>query len=56
MGDDLLRFIGELKGAAMKVGQMLSLQDAFLPPEVGAVLRALQRVSPRYREGAGARS
>jgi predicted unusual protein kinase regulating ubiquinone biosynthesis (AarF/ABC1/UbiB family) len=26
----------------MKVGQMLSLQDAFLPPEVAVVLRSPQ--------------
>ncbi len=38
--------LGELKGAAMKVGQMLSLQDALLPPEVTGVLRALQRQAP----------
>ncbi len=38
--------LGEMKGAAMKVGQMLSLQDAFLPPEVAAVLRTLQAETP----------
>ncbi len=38
--------LGELKGAAMKVGQMLSLQDSLLPPEVAEVLRALQRQAP----------
>ena len=38
--------LGELKGAAMKVGQMLSLQDAMLPPEVAEVLRTLQRQAP----------
>ncbi|MBI5909647.1 MAG: AarF/ABC1/UbiB kinase family protein [Betaproteobacteria bacterium] len=38
--------LGELKGAAMKVGQMLSLQDAVLPPEVTGVLRALQKQVP----------
>ena len=42
----LVATLGELKGAAMKVGQMLSLQDAFLPPEVAAVLRALQKETP----------
>ncbi|MEE4301200.1 MAG: hypothetical protein V2J24_17290, partial [Pseudomonadales bacterium] len=26
--------LGELKGAAMKVGQMLSVHEGFLPPEV----------------------
>jgi len=38
--------LGQLKGAAMKVGQMLSLQDALLPPEVTGVLRTLQRHAP----------
>jgi len=42
----LVATLGELKGAAMKVGQMLSLQDAFLPPEVAAVLRTLQAETP----------
>lgn len=39
--------LGEMKGAAMKVGQMLSLQEGWLPPEVAEVLRALQREAPR---------
>ena len=39
--------LGELKGAAMKVGQMLSLHDTILPPEVAAVLRGLQKQAPR---------
>ncbi len=39
--------LGELKGAAMKVGQMLSLHDALLPPEVAAVLRTLQKEAPQ---------
>jgi predicted unusual protein kinase regulating ubiquinone biosynthesis (AarF/ABC1/UbiB family) len=39
--------LGELKGAAMKVGQMLSLQEGWLPPEVAEVLRKLQREAPR---------
>jgi len=38
--------LGELKGAAMKVGQMLSLQDSMLPPEVAEVLRSLQKQAP----------
>ena len=42
----IVRELGELKGAAMKVGQMLSLQDALLPPEVTGVLRALQQQAP----------
>lgn len=39
--------LGELKGAAMKVGQMLSLHEGLLPPEVSAVLRTLQKEAPR---------
>jgi predicted unusual protein kinase regulating ubiquinone biosynthesis (AarF/ABC1/UbiB family) len=39
--------LGEMKGAAMKVGQMLSLHDSILPPEVAEVLRALQKEAPR---------
>ncbi len=38
--------LGELKGAAMKVGQMLSLHETLLPPEVAEVLRALQKEAP----------
>ena len=39
--------LGEMKGAAMKVGQMLSLHDSILPPEVAEVLRSLQQEAPR---------
>lgn len=39
--------LGELKGAAMKVGQMLSLQDSMLPPEVAEILGTLQKQAPR---------
>lgn len=38
--------LGELKGAAMKVGQMLSLQDSLLPPEVAEILSSLQKHAP----------
>jgi predicted unusual protein kinase regulating ubiquinone biosynthesis (AarF/ABC1/UbiB family) len=38
--------LGEMKGAAMKVGQMLSLHEGLLPPEVTAVLRSLQQQAP----------
>lgn len=38
--------LGELKGAAMKVGQMLSLHEGLLPPEVAEVLRTLQKQAP----------
>ncbi len=43
----IVETLGELKGAAMKVGQMLSLHEGLLPPEVAAVLRALQGDAPR---------
>jgi len=39
--------LGELKGAAMKVGQMLSLHEGILPPEVADVLRSLQKEAPK---------
>ena len=39
----LVETLGDMKGAAMKVGQMLSLHDALLPPEVAVVLRTLQK-------------
>ena len=40
---DLVDTLGELKGAAMKAGQLLSIEAAeYLPPEVVAVLRQLQ--------------
>ena len=38
--------LGEMKGAAMKVGQMLSLHEGLLPPEVSAVLSKLQKEAP----------
>ncbi len=38
--------LGEMKGAAMKVGQMLSLHEGLLPPEVSAVLSVLQKDAP----------
>jgi predicted unusual protein kinase regulating ubiquinone biosynthesis (AarF/ABC1/UbiB family) len=43
----IVETLGELKGAAMKVGQMLSLHEEMLPPEVAEVLRSLQREAPR---------
>ncbi len=39
--------LGRMKGAAMKVGQMISLQEGLLPPEVAEVLQSLQREAPR---------
>ncbi|MCB1174614.1 MAG: hypothetical protein KDK39_13675 [Leptospiraceae bacterium] len=38
--------LGNLKGAAMKVGQMLSLYDAFLPKELTEALQSLQSAAP----------
>jgi predicted unusual protein kinase regulating ubiquinone biosynthesis (AarF/ABC1/UbiB family) len=43
----IVETLGELKGAAMKVGQMLSLHEGLLPPEVSEVLRSLQKEAPR---------
>lgn len=42
----IVETLGELKGAAMKVGQMLSLHEGLLPPEVSNALRTLQRKAP----------
>ncbi|MCB1686534.1 MAG: AarF/ABC1/UbiB kinase family protein, partial [Pseudomonadales bacterium] len=39
--------LGELKGAAMKVGQMLSVHEGLLPREILLVLRSLQKEAPR---------
>ena len=38
--------LGEMKGAAMKVGQMISLHEGMLPKEVAAVLSVLQNDAP----------
>jgi len=43
----IVETLGEMKGAAMKVGQMLSLHDGMLPPEVAEVLRGLQKEERR---------
>ena len=43
----VVKSLGELKGAAMKVGQMLSLQESMLPPEVAEILSHLQQQAPR---------
>ncbi len=45
--DLLTRELGQLKGSAMKVGQMLSMYgEKFLPPEANALLKSLQSQSP----------
>jgi aarF domain-containing kinase len=47
--EDIVRTLGELKGAAMKAGQLLSMEfSEFLPPEVIAVLRQLHDQSATY--------
>ena len=38
--------LGELKGAAMKLGQMLSLHEHILPPEAAKILSQLQKAAP----------
>ena len=38
--------LGQLKGAAMKAGQMLSVHEGLLPKEVNEVLRTLQSDAP----------
>jgi predicted unusual protein kinase regulating ubiquinone biosynthesis (AarF/ABC1/UbiB family) len=43
----IVETLGEMKGAAMKVGQMLSLHEGLLPPEVAEVLRLLQKEAPQ---------
>jgi len=43
----IVETLGEMKGAAMKIGQMLSLHDGMLPPEVAEVLRGLQQEAPQ---------
>jgi predicted unusual protein kinase regulating ubiquinone biosynthesis (AarF/ABC1/UbiB family) len=42
----LVGTLGELKGVAMKAGQMLGYVDAGLPPEVRAALSLLQTAAP----------
>ncbi len=42
----IVETLGEMKGAAMKVGQMLSLHESMLPPEVAEVLSLLQQKAP----------
>ena len=39
--EQLFRVLGELKGGAMKVGQMLSIFEAALPPEIAGPYRAM---------------
>ncbi len=45
-GEIIADTLGELKGAAMKVGQMATLAGDFLPPEMIEKLKILQNESP----------
>ena len=45
-GTRLAETMGELKGAAMKLGQMLSVDNEVLPPEMRKALSVLQRQAP----------
>ncbi|MCB1139175.1 MAG: AarF/ABC1/UbiB kinase family protein [Leptospiraceae bacterium] len=42
----LVEKLGQLKGAAMKLGQMLSLHEHILPPEASRILSQLQKAAP----------
>lgn len=44
--EDVTRTMGEMKGAAMKVGQVLSLMSGVLPDEMAAQLSTLQSNAP----------
>jgi predicted unusual protein kinase regulating ubiquinone biosynthesis (AarF/ABC1/UbiB family) len=43
--------LGRLKGGAMKIGQMLSVQEALLPKELAFGLKTLQRDAPVVASG-----
>ena len=45
-GERIAQTLGELKGAAMKVGQMASLANDILPKELTASLKSLQKEAP----------
>ncbi|HMO53800.1 MAG TPA: AarF/UbiB family protein, partial [Tepidiformaceae bacterium] len=44
--EDVTRTMGEMKGAAMKVGQVLSLMSGILPDEMATELASLQSNAP----------
>ncbi|XVQ12848.1 ABC1 kinase family protein [Spirillospora sp. CA-255316] len=54
--EQLFKVLGELKGGAMKLGQMLSIFEAALPPEIAGPYRAtltkLQEAAPPLPAGA----
>jgi predicted unusual protein kinase regulating ubiquinone biosynthesis (AarF/ABC1/UbiB family) len=45
-GEQVTKALGELKGAAMKIGQMLATDPELLPPEMVAQLSQLQHSAP----------
>src|SRR5207245_2902001 len=44
--EDVVRTMGEMKGAVMKFGQILSLMSGIVPPEMMTELSALQSSAP----------
>ena len=46
MAEDVADTLGQLKGAVMKVGQIASQTQDFLPPEFSAALQKLQKEAP----------
>ncbi len=46
MADDIVSTLGELKGAVMKVGQIASQTQDFLPKEFSSALQKLQKEAP----------
>jgi predicted unusual protein kinase regulating ubiquinone biosynthesis (AarF/ABC1/UbiB family) len=44
--EDVTRTMGEMKGAVMKVGQVMSMMTGLVPPEMAAQLAALQAEAP----------
>jgi predicted unusual protein kinase regulating ubiquinone biosynthesis (AarF/ABC1/UbiB family) len=45
-GQRIARTLGELKGAVMKIGQMASIGNELLPPELSQALGTLQKTAP----------
>lgn len=45
-GQRIAKTLGELKGAVMKVGQMASIGNDLLPPEISQALGSLQKEAP----------
>ncbi len=42
----IVETLGNLKGVPMKIGQMLSLHEGLLPPEITSILSSLQQKAP----------